>query len=487
MAKKLTTSFGTFLERNCTVAITLDKRTTKKDTNRFPLSVRYNIDQKRYYYHVGGIYTEVEFSEICNVQQSKSPKYETKKEWLGYLNDAQTLLSSINKGHELSLDAIKLAMTGISVNTDESFVGYWEKFVDTMKAGDQYTTGESYECALKSFKRVLGENAIVGFCITKEHIEKWDNGMKEGVRKGDKVISKPIADATRGIYLRCCRHIWKECEKRGFLVGIEYPFSNRSDNDGIAIPKGDSRGEWFLSIPRWTELYKVFIEKRYPQTWDEETIHTHHLSLGLFLAQYLCNGFNLADAGELTYDSLFFSSDRQQFEFLRQKTAGRSNKPAWVVIPIIEPLQKVLDEIAAPIARDARVFPYILQDAKTKKEIRRRISQENKNIKSRVQKIAKEVLGWDDPLCSTYARHSFATNLRDSGVDVQYISDAMGHATDKTTTQLYFARFPKSTQFANNERLLDLKEKTTLNDLDNMSKEELKRKLLELINRQPNV
>ena len=188
----------------------------------------------------------------------------------------------------------------------------------------------------------------------------------------------------------------------------------------------------------------------------------YHLSLGLFLAQYLCNGFNLADAGELTYDSLFFSSDHQQFEFLRKKTAGRSNKPAWVVIPIIEALQKVLDEIAAPIARNARVFPYILQDAKTKKEIRRRISQENKNIKSRVQKIAKEVLGWDDPLCSTYARHSFATNLRDSGVDVQYISDAMGHATDKTTTQLYFARFPKSTQFANNEHLLDLKKKTTI-------------------------
>ncbi len=67
MAKKLTTSFGTFLERNCTVAITLDKRTTKKNTNRFPLSVRYNIDQKRYYYHIGGTYTEVEFSEICNV------------------------------------------------------------------------------------------------------------------------------------------------------------------------------------------------------------------------------------------------------------------------------------------------------------------------------------------------------------------------------------------------------------------------------------
>lgn len=101
--------------------------------------------------------------------------------------------------------------------------------------------------------------------------------------------------------------------------------------------------------------------------------------------------------------------------------------------------------------------------------------------------VLQEFLGWDDPLCSTYARHSFATNLRDSGVDVQYISDAMGHATNKTTTQLYFARFPKSTQFANNEHLLDLKEKTTLNDLDNMSKEELKRKLLELINRQPNV
>lgn len=484
MAKKLTTSFGTFLERNCTVAITLDKRTNKKDMKKFPLSVRYNIDQKRYYYHVGGMFSEAEFSEICNVQQSKSPKYETKKEWLGYLKDAETLLCSINKGRDLSLDAIRLAMTGISVNTEDSFIGYWEKFIEEKKSGEQYTTGESYECALKSFKRVLGKDAVVGFRISKELIERWDKGMKEGVIKGDAVISKPIADATRGIYLRCCRHIWKECEKKGYIVGVEYPFSNRADIEGISIPKGDTRGEWFLSVPRWTELYKVFIEKRYPASWDKDERENCHQSLGLFLVQYLCNGFNLADAAELTYDSLFFSSDHQQFEFLRKKTAGRSTKPSWVVIPIIEPLQVILNELAAPIARDARVFPFILKDAVTEKDVRRRLSQENKNIKNRVQRIAKEVLDWDDPLCSTYARHSFATNLRDAGVDVQYISDAMGHATDKTTTQLYFARFPKKKQFENNEQLLGLKPKKTMADIEGMSKEDMQRMLLELLNRE---
>ena len=483
MARKLITSFGTFLERNCTVAITLDKRTSKKGTNKYPLAVRYCIEKKRYYYHVGGNYTEAEFSEICNVQQSKSPKYETKKEWIAYLKDAEVLLHNINKGHELTLDAIRLGLTGVCISTNETFISFWEGIIEEMKSGDKYTTGESYECALKSFKKVLGDNAVVGFRINKEIIEKWNKGMKEGVMDGDRVIAKPIADATRGIYLRNCRHIWKECEKKGYIVGTEYPFSNRYDSDGIAIPKGATRGEWYITVQRWTELYKVFLEKRYPESWDEETRQNCHLSLGLFLVQYLCNGFNLADAAELTYDNLFFSSEHQQFEFLRKKTAGRSDKPAWVVIPIIEPLQRILDEIAAPVERGARVFPFILKDAKTKQEIRKRVTQENQNIKKRVQRIVKAVLGWEEPLCSTYARHSFATNLRDAGVDVQYISDAMGHATDKTTTQLYFARFPKKKQFEYNAKLLDLKKKTTMADLENLSKEDMQKMLLELLNK----
>ena len=45
-----------------------------------------------------------------------------------------------------------------------------------------------------------------------------------------------------------------------------------------------------------TELYNCFLEKRYPEEWDMDWKENTHYSLGLFLVQYLGNGFNLADA-----------------------------------------------------------------------------------------------------------------------------------------------------------------------------------------------
>lgn len=40
-----------------------------------------------------------------------------------------------------------------------------------------------------------------------------------------------------------------------------------------------------------------------------------NFSLGLFLVQYLCNGFNLADEGELTYDDYYFATNGRAFRF----------------------------------------------------------------------------------------------------------------------------------------------------------------------------
>ncbi len=71
----------------------------------------------------------------------------------------------------------------------------------------------------------------------------------------------------------------------------------------------------------------------------------------------LCNGFNLADAARLVNDDHYFKSGRKSFRFIRKKTEDRSDTE--IVIPIIEPLQKILDEIAAEPIKGSLVFPQI--------------------------------------------------------------------------------------------------------------------------------
>lgn len=158
MAQKLVTSFGTFSERKCTMALVLDKRTNRKNTAAYPLSARFTIDRKPYYYHVGGNFTPKEFSEISNAQKSKSPKYATKLIWQSYIDKYKDMLESLNRGKELTLDSIRIVVEGKSTTEETSFLKVWEGLIhrlQTENGGERATTADIYRNALNSFKRIL--------------------------------------------------------------------------------------------------------------------------------------------------------------------------------------------------------------------------------------------------------------------------------------------------------------------------------------------
>ena len=56
--EKLTKSLSLFKERNCSVSIVLDSRTRRKNACEFPLSIRFTIDRKFFYFTVGTIMGE---------------------------------------------------------------------------------------------------------------------------------------------------------------------------------------------------------------------------------------------------------------------------------------------------------------------------------------------------------------------------------------------------------------------------------------------
>ena len=487
---KLTKSLSIFKERTCSVSIVLDTRTNKKNVTEYPLSIRFTIDRKFFYYPVGGSFSEKRFSEICNASKSNSENYRIQKEWKDtYIPKFKALLENLNKGGFLTFEMVRSAvMTGksdITNNTkDKSFFEIWDTIIHELKTnnnGIRFTTSESYECALKSFKKILGEKSIVGFNISAAEIQKWKKGMHNGIKdKEGKIIGK-ISDTTAGIYLRACRAVWNRCLREGYLKDVPYPFSNKKEKGLVSIPKSAKRRQSYLNVCQMTELYNLFVSKEYPSHWSEEYKQKAHFSLGLFLAQYLCNGFNLADAGRLTYDAYYYLNQGKAFRFNRKKTAGRSQDGSEVIIPVIEPLKYILNEIAAKPNRDGFVFPDILKGSTSEEERRKHTSQENSNIKDRVRKICLEVLHWDESISpsGTWCRHSFATNLRNAGVELDYISESMGHAvTDHSITQIYIEHYPLEKQMEYNSKLLNLTPQTTNRDeliaqLSNLSIEEL--------------
>lgn len=459
---------------NCSLSLVLDKRTNKV-TNEYPMAICFTMNRKRYYHKLVDMPFQKEkyFNEVCSVSSSRSSLLPVQKEWQSILEDYREKLVKLQKNQDLTIDVIKTAMSGMtstSVNP-VSFVGVWKELIKGYERNGQVGTAENYQWALNSFNKLLGK--VDGFKIDVNVMKRWDDAMKNGVVINGKQEGK-ISDATRGMYLRTSRVVWNECIKQGYIPEDLYPFSN-TDKTKISIPKGGKKQQSYLNVDEMTELYNVFMEKRYPDTWGREYTRRAHYSLGMFLVQYLCNGFNLADAGRLIYDRTYFAEGGRCFRFERQKTHRRTNGSAVVIVPIIEPLQNILDQIAAKPAKGANVFPELFKGTTDEAEMRKLTIQENSNIKDRVIRICKEVLGWNKEPSSTWARHAFATNLKIAKVEELYISESMGHAQSNDITKGYQDMYPLEIRFQNNQKLLNINRVDTANiDVDNMTPDEMK-------------
>ncbi len=464
---------------NCSLLFNLDRR-YKNKRGEYPIVITFTVDYQRYYHRIGEFTAEKDFLEICNVTSGRSSLMAKKKEWEAILEAYRARLAKVAEKQHLTLPLIRTILSGIDVNgeVNKSFLGIWEEVIEAKRKEGRAGTAENYGWALNSFRKIIGE--VEGFCINKEVIGRWNDGMKNGAFVNGKVICK-IADATRGMYLRTCRVIWNECVKQGFLANVEYPFSNK-DHSLISIPRGKLRQQSYLNVQEMTELYNVFIEKRYPETWNPFFAENVHQSLGLFLVQYLCNGFNLADAARLQYNTTYWKEGGRALEFQRKKTAARSSDNSVVIVPIIAPLQKILDEIAASPTKGGYVFPFIFKGI-TSEETRRKLTlQENANIRERVQRVCKDVLHWEKIVTGTWARHSFATNLKLAGVEDGYIAESMGHSHGNDVTAGYMDKYPLEIRFRNNMKLLALEEPKEQIDIDNLSPEQMKELLRKFLN-----
>ena len=189
-----------------------------------------------------------------------------------------------------------------------------------------------------------------------------------------------------------------------------------------------------------------------------------------------------SDAARLQYNTTYWKEGGRAFEFQRKKTAARSSDNSVVIVPIIAPLQKILDEIAASPTKGGYVFPFIFKGI-TSEETRRKLTlQENANIRERVQRVCKDVLHWEKIVTGTWARHSFATNLKLAGVEDGYIAESMGHSHGNDVTAGYMDKYPLEIRFRNNMKLLAIEEPKEQIDIDNLSPEQMKELLRKFLN-----
>ena len=309
--------------------------------------------------------------------------------------------------------------------------------------------------------------------IDRNFVQRWVRAMKKG----------RLSTTTIAIDLRTFRTIVNIAIERGLINGnTKEMFKDTGYN------KVCSRKHEFLDVATMRKLYNFWEADKAVDADGKELFlprekHAIFRDLGLFLFMYLGDGQNLADTLRLTYDGWYFATHGKQLRFLRHKIRDRNESASEVIFPVTPELQKIIDKYGNKPEQGKRVFPIMSEFITPEKEVWV-IQRYNRYIREHMAKIA-ELLGMEQCPTATWARHSFATNLNNSGaVPYKYISDSMGHSGNGDITSNYIGAYPLEKMLEYNWYLLNDKKQDDKEALivllKNMTVEERKQLLASL-------
>lgn len=401
------------------ISIVPDKRRSK-DNNLYPLKLRITYKGERKYYSTG-----YEASlEDWKAMQEKQVRGKLKS-LLNSTNDikirAQHCCDTLSF---FSYHAFEAAFFPKSVPTT-SVLGAFEEYVDRLKKNGQVGTASSYQCAcvsLHKFKPNLKFRHI-----TVEFLKSYEQWF----------LSQGNSITTVSIYVRALRALVRIAIEDGIMDNLDYPFGKRK----YVVPIGRNIKK-ALTVEEIGMIYN----------YEAEAGSMDEMNRDYWFFIYLCNGLNMKDLCLLKYKDI----QGDFIVFQRAKTiASRRSNIEPIRIAIKEDVKNTIEKWGQkPIYPDSYIFPWIKSEMSLEAQ-RLKIQLVVHLVNEHMKKIAKE-LGIDKPVTTYCARHSFATVLKNSGVSTEFISEALGHSSLKTTKN-YLAGFENDAIHKATDLLLQFK------------------------------
>jgi len=154
------------------------------------------------------------------------------------------------------------------------------------------------------------------------------------------------------------------------------------------------------------------------------------LSRDIFIFSYLCGGINFTDVANLKTENIIAG----RLEYVRQKTGKKLS------FQLSQEACNIIARYSHSNLKRGYLFPILdrkvhLTALQKQNRIHKLLVRTNKDLKTLAGLAGIKVA------LSTYAsRHSFSTVLKNSGVNVSLISEALGHS-DLATTAIYLDSF----------------------------------------------
>jgi len=300
-----------------------------------------------------------------------------------------------------------------------SFEEFDRQFLEKdQKKDDVFAAFESYRNYLKDNERLGNENmyhyaqeSLMTFHSSK-HLSFKSINVSFLKRYEAQMVKEDKSLTTLGMYLRCLRYLYNEAIKEGTVKKEDYPF-----------------GKGRYEIPRPQNIKKALTLADVGKIYKYKPKNlTEHFFRDIWLFSYLCNGINMKDICQLKYADI--KGDHIYYRRAKTINTDRNSKPIDIIIT--DKVKKIINRWGTkPVQPEAYIFSFI-NDKLTPEQKYKTIRQATATTNNYMKNIAK-ALKISDKITTYSARHTFATVLKRSGVNIAFISEAMGHADIKTT------------------------------------------------------
>lgn len=449
--------------RKVSVRLIIDERRKGKD-ELCPVIVRVTKDRKFFDVTLSERYSPDTFTEIWIAEAEKTKKYKDERQRMRrQFEQIVAIVRNLIESERFSRETFKIKYYGLIDPNEETIYSLWQDVADSKSVG----TAASYNDALARFKKDMG-GKVRFEDITKELTRRWQ----------DRMIADGLSKTTAAIYLRAFKVVCNVAIEREYLKADGKQLFAKMQIAGKN--SYNSRKHEYLTIEQWQALWRFYetngAGNDVYESWRSDYKESNMNALGMMLFMYLADGMNLRDVLNLRYDDFYFSHDKTQFRFIRQKVSDRT--AAEIVFPILPEIRTIIERQGEKETEDGLVFGYLKDKIRfdgSRKDIeeeRRLTALYNSVIRARMVQVAKAV-GISQLPSPTWCRHSFATNLIQQGVSKEYISASMGHSGGSTTDN-YIDKYSYQQMVDNNSLLLhaESEKDRLLKLLAGMSKEE---------------
>lgn len=289
----------------------------------------------------------------------------------------------------------------------KTILDFYHELIDNFKKNGNTGNQSIYTNSLHSLLSFTHHKLNILFSdINVTWLENYENWLRKNKNK----------DTTISLLFRTLRSAYNKAIKAKATSNKFYPFKD------FSVSK-------FNTITKKRAIDKEHILKII-NTDSSNFPYIKQFAYDIFKFSYLCAGISFVDIANLTKDNI----QNGKLIYTRQKTHHE------IRVLICKQAMEIIKKYDYHYSKSGYLFPiFSMQIHKTPQQKMNRVHKVRSQINKELKSIAAEI-GINEHLTTYVARHSFATVLKRSGVNIELISELMGHA-DISTTKIYLDSF----------------------------------------------